>query len=387
MRRYFSLVLAVLLLLSFTAALAACTPGTPKETGDSIASGPGTENITSGPADTGETAPPATGGTVIPTGDGVMIRTAGTEISVALYRFLFAEYKASFLSALGEEDLPSFWQKDAGGITYGDYFCENLTRMLAEQCVANDRFTEKDLSLSKAAKAQVDEALSREDLSDILSAYGITEEELRLALELPHRYEAVKTALFPDKSPRMAEHYAAHYALIRLIVIRTADKDIYDGDGNVTGTAALTAEEKAEKAARIEKLKSSLSAGNFVKMMRTYSDDHYSAGYESGFFLYDGDVYTDAFLDFVFSLPEGEIGMLTEEHAVCFIERLPLPKDAYLDPYYASSFTHFYENARKDLLREELASDVARVQFGGAKINVQNTPCSPYGIMIVGENP
>ena len=378
MRKFLDASLSILLSLSFAASLAACTPGGTEETGTgnpsdtSAASGIGSEST----AEATETLPQTPE-------DGIAIRVGETEISLALYRFLFAEYKASFLSAVGEDDRAAFWQKDAGGESYADYFKNNLTRLLAEQCAANERFAEMKLSLSPSEKARIDEALSREDVSSLLSDYEITKDELRLAIELPYRYEAVKAALFSDpSSARFSEHFRTHYALIRLIIIRTADKDIYDEEGNVTGAAALSEEERAEKAARIEKLKTTLSAKNFTEMMRKYSDDLYSAGYESGFFLYDGDAYTDAFLDFVFSLDTGKIGTLTEDHAVSFIERLALPKDAYRDPYYASSFTHFYENARKDLLREELSADIARAQIKNTDdIDVLNTPSGTYGII------
>lgn len=330
----------------------------------------------------------------------------GIDTGVASY--LISYYKKEFLSIVDSaygayitvSDTPEFWnsKRSLEGLesTWGELFEYEVERNLKMIIAANvlfDTRTEFSDADKNAVKIAAEEVLSfrhngsESDFNEATAIYSFDYKDFEKATEMLYKYTYVKAKIFGSNGENMVsnsefcQQFFAGYKRVKLLFVRTDTKFELDANGNrVKGEdgndklISLTEEEKAERARRIEEIRTTVSGINSGKVAIEMFDKHMSDYDEgdraahSGYYFKSGTAFTKEFsekfhdiVDAAYSLEIGEAKEVECSFGVCFVLREANVAGAYTNTKDGWCFSDFYYLAANELyysLLEELTAEV-----------------------------
>lgn len=180
-----------------------------------------------------------------------MLRLEDAEFSENLFALYLSRLKGSMCSAYlyGEEAArDSFWDqyKDADGLTYNDYYTEQVLQSAKMSTAVMHLFDEQGLSLSDAELAQMESEIgelmrehadgSKNQFNEILLAYGANYDVLLEARVIEKKFSRLTDHLLGAKGEKLGaelieQYYQDNYARFKQIFIYTSGY-AYETDSN-----------------------------------------------------------------------------------------------------------------------------------------------------------
>ena len=281
----------------------------------------------------------------------------GLSLSEGIYRFWTSCYRAQFAHIETAENR--------------DRLATLTDTNIRKSLIAAARFDALDLRLDQTARNQIDGAMrtllelygSREELDAALAVYGITYDELRLAISYEQKALALSNYLFgtggvyePTEEER-EEYYKELYSRVQIITIlhvdfvldangervfdRTSGKYLFEE--KTPEQMAVQNEKEAELAAQ---LYDGIGEIAFQQLLATYNNDNAAKNYPSGYYFAEGGDYREYIEEIpkaALSMDEGTVVRVESEYGVHFLLRVPLDEGAYDAEENADFFPDFYE--------------------------------------------
>ena len=306
-------------------------------------------------------------------------------IDEGVYRFLYATYKARYLSMYSDaSDTSAFWNAEfSDGVTNAARFDDLVRDNIRMYLVAEKLFDDEGLSISDSALAEIDDYIDelvserfdgdRGKLEASLVGYGadadafrevtVTSEKMTRLFDHYFASNGTRALTDDDRSAYYTEHY------VRFAQINVNDAYAYvESDGayvqNEDGTYKtrdLTDAERAKKDAIISEIDDALAAGESVESL--YSDYSENTDYPDGYYFSRESAvsYDEKLVDTAFSLAVGEYAKLRTEHGTFWIERLELPKDGWALTGSADFFGDLDDAVKNELFDELLKSHFSEI--------------------------
>ncbi|MBR5767117.1 MAG: hypothetical protein IKX86_00375 [Clostridia bacterium] len=272
----------------------------------------------------------------------------GHYITEDKYYYWTSSYKRNILYSYSDAyDTASFWQSDApDGKTVEEYFTLSIDDRIKDYLIAEVLFREMKLTLSSSVKASIEDNINekldyyggRSGLNNELKNIMLTVSTLREVYTAEKKLEAVQNALFGEggeyeiTEEDVVNYYNSRYSHIKYIVFYT-ERVMKDGDGNILYddeglplTEEMTAEEKKDRLAKIEKCIAELSDGADFDELREKYSEYDTSEYPNGFLISENEVLTwgSDIVNAVVGSSVGDIVKVDEEHATYVIEKFPL---------------------------------------------------------------
>lgn len=330
-------------------------------------------------------------------------------VSEAMYRYWMSAYKTYFLKALGGTDTEEFlntpWTIETadGGTTdttVGQYIEDRILEIVKSNCISLYLFRSYGLSLSRSVKetvksnvdSEIENAGGRKALNEALAPLGLNIDLLEEMYLTEEKVNTVYNYLYGETmqsstgnlvlsngaEPITAEQYdafyQAHYACVKHVYIRTADKNVLDADGNVRYdadgnvlTAALTDEEKAEKLALCDKVMQEISNGaRFDALIELYSEDAGRHTFPDGYIISRSTNLPEEFISNAFDMEIGEIRRVDASYATHIMLRTELPAAGWQDSKYASMLSDFVEYVKSEVYAAKIAPMIEEIEYDTA---------------------
>ena len=333
-------------------------------------------------------------------------------VSNYLVSYFKAKYKAELTARLGESgnvtDVPAFWNQKTHpdvATTYGDLlklYVENEIRYLL---AANSLF-DKNFDMTYEHRAEV--AVATNEILEFMHGgdiaafneeaqkYGFDFDDFKKATEMLYKRNFLGVTLFGydgggiSKDAEFCESFFAGYTRASFLFIRTDNTYTYDADGNkITDsdgkyvTRPLDEEERAERAADIEKLQGiidgkyelALYDDIWQKYAKENNEELYSCYFTDGSAL---KVDLASKYSAVVSAAEGaEVLSITRVDdsksddgnsfiGSCFIYRFELEEGKYKEKDDAGYFDDFYSLAASKKLDDLITELLERVEIRAA---------------------
>ncbi len=323
-------------------------------------------------------------------------------------RYLSANYKINYIRALKASgvkanDTENFWNStDESGVTYKELFAESFEEYVralvasANVFLTYSSYTKAD---KESVRATVEEILeykaggSEKEFNAMAEKYGFDYDDFCSAAELLYKAGRAKNVIYGADgealvySPEECAKYLETYSHVSLLFVRTEEVFQTDEEGNIVygdnGSALMremTAEEKAERQAIIDKLTAAIEAkkngGDYQitpEMFEIYLEksDGDAKMHDKGYYFNEN---ADATLEFATEFPEiveCALGMELKTFAkvdcsigVCFIYKYDAMKGAYSDAdnlffsdFYSDASNYLYEDILNTLSPEVKVKD------------------------------
>lgn len=317
---------------------------------------------------------------------GAVMTLGECAIGEDMYRFLFATYKARYLSMYEDaRDTDSFWRGEhSPGITNEEWMNSLIRDSIRMSLVAKKLFGDEGLSLSSDTESKIDDYIddlimercggSRKDFEAQLAEYGasfssfremlLTEEKMSLLFKHYYGNGGARPLGDADKD----EFYRKNY--VRFVQLNVNDAYAYvEQDGAYVQdqygkykTRPLTDDEREAKERVLTEIDARLAAGEELESL--YDKFSENKDYPGGYYFSRSTAanYDEQLVDTAFSLEEGAMTKVHTEHGTFYIKRLPLDDGGYALTSNADFFGDF-DSAVKNALYDELL----KAQFGSIK--------------------
>ncbi|MBQ9071005.1 MAG: hypothetical protein IJY23_06650 [Clostridia bacterium] len=285
-----------------------------------------------------------------------VMRLEDIGINEGVASYLSSVFKSMYMqnlasSGVSVSDTESFWNtKVFRENTYADYL-EYETTQYIKQIIAANVIFDSYTTLKSADKSKIEQATNeilvyqsggdKGAFNEATEAMGFDYKDFKKATEILYKAYMIKSRIFGDSGERMSsfpeelESFYSGYARVKLIFIRTQDTFVLDESGNRVQDSdgndslrALTAEEKSERAAYIERLDACIAGINDGTVAPEYYDslaaeiygkykENIDTALTTGYYFMSGSKFTtefsEAFSDVVktsSSLGIGEAGVV-----------------------------------------------------------------------------
>lgn len=314
----------------------------------------------------------------------------GTRMSPEVATYFASVFKNDYKTALsgeikGVEDSPGFWNSiSASGEPYIDILSRGTKEYIKQIVVMNYLF-DRYSSLSSEDEKIIDAAVlgtlknhggSIESFNAVAEKYGFDYDSYKKAARMLYKAASlealicgtggVKLKASTDESVITARNeFLEEYSHVKLLYINTEYKFVLDDKGNrVTyddgsyKTEELTAEEKAERMAVIETIRSAIAAIGTdgvqmgPDMFENYMQSEYYSGMletrQHGYYFHKNTIATEAFdsqniVEKAIEMKVGEFAEVSMESGACFIYKLPTSPSDLSVSALESFFVDFYE--------------------------------------------
>ena len=274
-------------------------------------------------------------------------------IDAGMYRFLYATYKAQYLSKYSDaSDTAAFWSaRYSDGTTNAEHFDSLIRDNIRMYLVAVKLFDDTNLKLSGATLASIDEYIestvterfdsNREAFESALASYGADSGDFRdflisnekMARLFDHWFGSGGVRqLTDDERASFYRRYYVRFAQINVnnVYAYVEQDGVYVQDeSGAYKTRELTESEKAEKDRVCAEIDAALDAGKTVEAL--YPEYSENTDYPGGYYFsresaadYDAEI-----VDAAFALAVGETAKLQTAHGTFWIERLDLPEHGW----------------------------------------------------------
>ncbi len=336
-----------------------------------------------------------------------VFRAGSIEVKEDLYAYFLSYGKYRYLSETRGSDTPSFWASSAGdGKTHETACREYAERYMRETVAAASLFESLGGSLTEAERADLTkrhkeladryEIDSRREFDRLAEKLGFSYSTLRKAL-LYEKEAELLSSLLVLKDTDIEEYYNEAYRHVLIIEVRTKNRYIMDGEGDLeqdleTGDYLLhelTEAERAEAEAKLARIRGSLAAdgslNNFMALQAEQGlneDVNILQGrYADGYFFAPAAEFNDYFKK---GLPEGSNdivgGILQQEkgswreynavNSVLFVYVTGGTADGDR-PYEKKQNEDFFHDIRSDavvwLYRNEVSRRAAEIKIDRAR--------------------
>ncbi len=326
-----------------------------------------------------------------------VVKYENVSMDEGVTKFFISRFKTIYLASLNSEgvsarDTKSFWASlDSEGVSYGERFQTEAKSYLASIVAAN-RIFKTYSALSADDKSCISKTVAEvlnymadgsvEKFNKIADPYGFDYGDFERATEMLYCAEKASMVIYGtdgsnlSSSPELCAEYLNMYSHVHLAFVRTETKLVIteDESGKLTEQIyALTAEEKAERAARIEEITTLIEnrkAGNDEPWISLSTFEHLQKSYDSdpemldtGYYFKENATYTAEFreefsavVDKAYEMKIGEYARVDLPIGVCFIYRDEPDALAYADSsnvflsdFYQDGADYFYAEALLEL--------------------------------------
>ena len=238
-------------------------------------------------------------------------------------RYLASYYKNNYLMMLSDagvkcDDTVAFWSSEAeGGVTWGELLSLGYRDFVSGLLISIQLF-EKETSLAAQDKEKIKEIAERpfkrygtvEEFNKISEKYGFDYDDYKSCAEILYKAAAAKSYFVGADGKKLSaadcQEYLEKYSRVSLLFLYDETLYFVNSDGE-TENRPLTDEEKAEREAIAERLRSTIAAiktgeGDritpemFIDVYYPKSDSDQDMR-ESGYYLKRGARSTDAFAE------------------------------------------------------------------------------------------
>ena len=332
----------------------------------------------------------------------------GFGIDTGVASYLVSYFKGRYVTYMNQSgiqvtDTPEFWATSSGIFenTYGDYLkyeTEDYIKKIVAACALFDQYGTLSDADKEAIKVATDEILefrhggSKSEFNAATAQYGFDYDDFCKGTEMIYKAWAASTKIFGtygEKIVSYTDHYESYinnYTRVKLLFIRTENKFVTDENGNrVKGengndlVVDLTDEEKAERQARIEELRTvkeginngTVAPERFDELLNSdYNEGDRSATARNGYYFKDGSSFTADFASALSQVVSTAYSMdlLTVEEVacdfgVCFILREQVAKGAYENTDESWCFSDYKALAASALYQEMLTEGAREVEI------------------------
>lgn len=241
----------------------------------------------------------------------------------------------------------------AEGKTYGDYVKEAALDWFVYAAAMIQQAERSNITLNEEDKTylanQWEEFVSGyDDEASALAAleeYSCTKELYQYILEVQYLGEKIFNNLYGENGQALSDEQCAAmvegdgYLMAKHILLQTQTQN-ENGE-----TVDMSEEEKAEKHAKLEKIKEQLEAAEpderaklFDELMLEYSEDPGSTNSPEGYLFQEGNMVTE-FYEGTLALEEYEISeIVVTSYGYHLIERIPINYDVVPSSYYGYDY-------------------------------------------------
>ena len=328
----------------------------------------------------------------------------GVRMEEGALSYLAPYYKSRYVSALKlagirVTDDESFWASEAeDGKTYGDLlregFRDYIGALLVESALYDAAFTYGKAE-REAVKAYADAVVNKSEargdkkkFNELASEYGFDYDGMLEAFKFIYKSQNARLALYGEDGsgiasfPEECEEYLSTYSHVNLLFIRLEDVFERDESGNIKYDSdkqpikrPLTAAERAEREATVERLRTLISGAGSEIMTPTVfyhyleNSDGDSNIYGTGYYFHENAEKTAEFAEAFPGVVEAALEMGEDEfrmvdcpsvNGVCVIYKYKVAEGAYANTSNVY-FSDFYSDAAIYIYPdkiEEIAVDV-----------------------------
>ena len=330
----------------------------------------------------------------------------GVRMEEGALSYLAPYYKSRYISALKlagirVADDESFWSSEAeGGKTYGDLlregFRDYIGALLVESALYDAAFTYGKTE-RETVKAYADAVVNKSDakgdkkkFNELVSEYGFDYDGMLEAFKFIYKSQSARLALYGEDGsgiasfPEECEEYLATYSHVNLLFIRLEDVFERDESGNIKYDSdkqpikrLLTADERAEREATVERLRTLIS-GESSEIMSATVFYHYLEGsdgdanmYNTGYYFHENAEKTAEFAEAFPDVVEAALEMGEDEFrmvdcpsikGVCVVYKYKVAEGAYEN---ASNvfFSDFYSDASIYIYPDKISEIAVEVEY------------------------
>lgn len=270
-------------------------------------------------------------------------------ITPNMYSYWLSTYKSRFLSYYNSSlDSDEFWDSYAADNMNAEQYASDLiNKNIKYILIGVQLFREYGLKLGNDVIAQIDSDIAekteyfggRSELNSALSAYGINDTILRDCYIAEEKLYAVYDYLYGKdgteavSDSQIDKYYEDNYSRIRYLIIYTAEKFVYNDEGEYTYdengypiTTELTPEEKAAKKELVDNAMLDLRAGESFEDIQARYNEVDMSYYTNGFYVSANELNTYGFtlVTEVANMKVGETRKIEDDYACYIVEKLDL---------------------------------------------------------------
>ncbi|MBE6637458.1 MAG: hypothetical protein E7618_06615 [Ruminococcaceae bacterium] len=315
----------------------------------------------------------------------VVMEYNGITLTEDMYNYWMATFKRNILSSYSDAyDTEAFWSQPYDEEqTVEEYFTEIIHARIVNYLVSQDLYKKNRLTMSDSTKQAIKDDIkekieyygSRSALNAELSTLMLNVQSLQEIYTWEEKHNTVYQWMFGEggvneiSNADLIKYYEETYSRIQYIVFYTTkiktDDDgnyVYDSNGNVV-TEDMTAEELAEKKAKIAECQAKIDAGTDFETLRKEYSEFDTSSYPNGFFISANELDVWG-VDIVLGAKNASVGkvfMVEEETAVFLVKKCALTPFADLTDADLKQLSYLSTYATQELYDRVFAEFAAHV--------------------------